>query len=594
MSRWSGSLQRCAIWAVLAGCLCGHAGFAVALPADPDVLIKQAEALELADHSRFLQQLALLNQQASRLTPGQQWRLRYLNAWEAMYESDYAKSEAQLRDIIQHSGDASLADRASALLLSQLGFTRHYEEAFELANRLVARLPQVTNPDTRFRLLLNLSSSMGLAGQTDLAVRYAHMALREIPAGESACYPANILVDALDIGHRLKSNSPELQQAFAACPLTKAPVNNADLTLTLIRQHVLEGEPRKALTLLDRIAPVVDVNGYAPNKLSMLVNRSQALAAVGDDDGARKAALAVVAARPTDDFGTWLKDAYEVLYHIEKKQGHAATALGYYEKYAALDKAYLDDINARAMAYQTVQQHVLAQKLETENLSRQNALLRMRQTLDAKTAETNRLYLALLLMALAFAVLWMFRLKRSQLRFKKLSHLDGLTTIFNRQHFMSEVERTLRQLEKRQGMACLVFIDLDHFKQINDSHGHAMGDEVLCHVVGICRQHLRPSDLFGRLGGEEFGILLVECSREQGLAIAERIRRAVEAARVEDGDVAVEVSTSVGLSFTGTCGHDMRCLCKEADAALYRAKRGGRNRVMPDVDAGDLVEACHT
>jgi len=584
-------LQRCAVWAVLAGCLCGHAGFATTSPADPDVLIKQAETLELADHPRFLQQLAQLNPQASRLTPDQQWRLRYLNAWEAMYESEYTKSEAQLRDIIQHSGDASLGDRASALLLSQLGFTRHYEEAFELANRLAARLPQVTNPDTRFRLLLNLSSSMGLAGQTDLAVRYAHMALREIPAGESACYPANILVDALDIGHWLKSDSPELQQAFAVCPLAKAPVNNADLTLTLIRQHVLEGEPRKALALLDRIAPVVDVNGYTPNKLSMLVNRSQALAAVGDDDGARKAALAVVAARPTDDFGTWLKDAYEVLYHIEKKQGHAAAALDYYEKFAALDKAYLDDINARAMAYQTVQQHVLAQKLETENLSRQNALLRMRQTLDAKTAETSRLYLALLLMALAFAMLWMFRLKRSQLRFKKLSHLDGLTTVFNRQHFMGEVERTLHLLEKRAGAACLVFIDLDHFKRINDTHGHAMGDEVLRQVVAAGRQQLRPADLFGRLGGEEFGILLVGCSHEQGMVIADRIRLAVEATEVECEGAVIAISTSVGLACTGTCGHELRRLSREADAALYRAKRGGRNRVAADMESSIPIEA---
>jgi diguanylate cyclase (GGDEF)-like protein len=104
-------------------------------------------------------------------------------------------------------------------------------------------------------------------------------------------------------------------------------------------------------------------------------------------------------------------------------------------------------------------------------------------------------------MALVFAVLWMFRLKRSQLRFKRLSHLDGLTTVFNRQHFMGEVERTLRLLERRAGAACLVFIDLDHFKQINDTHGHAMGDEVLRQVVAAGKQQLRPADLFGRLGG---------------------------------------------------------------------------------------------
>ncbi|BFI95536.1 MAG: hypothetical protein RSP_10460 [Rhodanobacter sp.] len=276
----------------------------------------------------------------------------------------------------------------------------------------------------------------------------------------------------------------------------------------------------------------------------------------------------------------WLKDAYEVLYRIEKKQGHDAAALAYYEKYAALDKAYLDDINARAMAYETVQQHLLAQKLETEKLGQQNEALLLQQRLDAKTAETNRLYLVLLLVVLSFGVVWMFRLKRSQLRFKRLSHLDGLTTTYNRQHFMDEAARVLRLLEKRQGTACLAIIDLDHFKRVNDSHGHAMGDEVLRRTVNASREHLRPIDLFGRLGGEEFGILLVDCSHEQGMAIAERIRAAIEATVVECEGVVINVSTSIGLAFTAASGYDLRQLCTDADAALYRAKRGGRNCVM--------------
>ena len=582
----SGSLRSWLAWAGLAGCVFWQVGLAVDAVADPSALLKQTWPLPVTDHPRFVRQLAQLNQVASRLAPDEQWQLRYLDAWEAMYEGQYAKSEVQFRDIIQHSSDSRMADRAAAMLVSQYGITRHYTEAFELANRLAARLPQITDAKVRFMVTLNLSQSLGLAGQTDLAIRYARIAMGAIPAGESPCYPAASLVVALETGHRLKSGSPELQQALAACPAAKEPVYNADLMLTLADRYVHEGQSHRALALLDRIAPSVEANDYAPNKLSALVSRAQALVALGDDDGARKAALAVVAAGKPGDIDDWLKDAYKVLYRIENRQGHAAAALDYYKKYAALDKAYLDDVSARAMAYQTVQQHLLAQKLETEKLGRQNALLRMRQTLDTKKAEANHLYLALLLMALAFAALWMFRLKRSQLRFKKLSHLDGLTAVFNRQHFMGEVERMLRLLERRAGAACMVFIDLDHFKHINDTHGHAMGDEVLRHIVAVCRQHLRAVDLFGRLGGEEFGILLVECSRGQGVAIAERIRLAIEMAKVESDGVAVGISTSVGLAFTDTSGYDLQRLCKQADAALYRAKRSGRNCVMVD-DEGD-------
>ncbi|GAB3793099.1 GGDEF domain-containing protein [Dyella agri] len=556
--------------------------------ADPDTYLEQTQSLATVDHPRFLQQLALLNQEAARLTSDQLWRLRYSNAWEAMYENDYPKSEALFQDIIRHAGNRALADKASATLLSQLMLTRHYPEAFELADRLAARLPKVADAEVRRSMLLNLSQSLALAGQIDLAVQYARVALTEAASGKSSCYSAASLVAGLSLGHRLKLDSPELQQAIQACTAAKVPVFSTDLQLTVVDLYRLAGQPHKALALLDRIAPSVEADGYAANKLEALVLRAQALAAIGDDDAARKAAQAVVAMQKTGD---WPRDAYEVLYRIEKKQGHTAAALDYYEKYVALDKAYLDDVNVRTVAYETVQQHVLLQKLETESLSRQNALLRMRQTLDAKTAETNRLYLALLLMALVSAALWMFRLKRSQLRFKKLSHLDGLTAIFNRQHFMSEVERTLRLLERRAGTACLVFIDLDHFKHINDTYGHAVGDDVLRQVVVASKQHLRPVDLFGRLGGEEFGILLVECTRTQSMVIADRIRLAIEETRVEDDGVVVGVSASAGLSFTDACGHDLQCLCKEADAALYRAKRGGRNRVVAGAEYGCPVEA---
>jgi len=564
-----------------------HVSYAATPNVDQGVALEQIEALQVTDHARSLQQLALLNQNAARLTRDQQWHLRYLNAWEAMYESDYAKSEALFQDTIRHSENSVWIDRASATLLSQLVLTRHYPEAFELADRLATRLPQVTDAKVRRSILLNLSQSLGIAGQTDLAVQYARMALAAAQTGKDSCYSADSLVVALSMGRRLKLDSPELQQAIRACAAVKLPVFSTDLQLTVADLYLRKGQPRKALALLDQIAHAIDADGYTPNKLEAMVQRAQALAAIGDDDAARKVALAVVAKQSTGD---WPRDAYEVLYRIEEKQGHAAAALDDYKKYTALDKAHLDDVNVRAMAYQTVQQHVLAQKLETESLSRQNALLRTQRALDAKTVETNRLYLALLLMALVSGAIWMFRLKRSQLRFKKLSHLDGLTAVFNRQHFMGEVGRTLHLLEKRAGMACLVFIDLDHFKRINDTHGHAMGDEVLRQVVVAGRQQLRPADLFGRLGGEEFGILLVGCSHEQGMAIADRIRHAVEATKVECEGAVIAISASVGLACTVAFGHDLRRLCREADAALYRAKRGGRNRVEAGA-ADDPVEA---
>jgi diguanylate cyclase (GGDEF)-like protein len=156
---------------------------------------------------------------------------------------------------------------------------------------------------------------------------------------------------------------------------------------------------------------------------------------------------------------------------------------------------------------------------------------------------------------------------------------------------VSEAERTLRMLERRHGSACLISIDLDHFKQINDTHGHATGDVVLKHTVALCQRQLRPTDLFGRLGGEEFGILLPDCTLDQGMAIADRIRTAIEGTPVNGDGCLVAFSASIGLASTDTSGYELQRLRKDADAALYRAKRTGRNRVMSDAESQGLVKA---
>jgi diguanylate cyclase (GGDEF)-like protein len=575
----------------MACCILAKTGHAATPITNPAQFLEQTESLRTRDHPRFVQMLEQIHREAPSLDIGQQWHLRYLDAWETMFRGDYAKSETQLRDVIDESGDETLAAKASALLLSNLGINRRYEEAFALANRLSTNLPFIKDPQARFTVLQYLSQMLDSAGQTDLAVQYAHMMEDALPPGESLCRPLYLQTAALSDGKRLASASPALQQAITTCMTARLPVNANGMWLVKGGLYLDEDQPEKALALLDRIGPSVRLNQYHPHILSAQVERAQAYAKLGNDNEARKVALAAIATAGPDDIGDWLRDAYEVLYRIEERQHHTAAALSYYKRYVAQDKGYLNDVSARALAYEVTQQHTLVQKLETEGLSKQNDILRLQQTLDTRAVETSRLYIIMLLVVLASIIFWLFRLKRSQLRFKKLSYHDGLTGIFNHQHFISEVDLALSALGKKLGTACLVSLDLDHFKQVNDTHGHAMGDAVLRRTVAICQQQLRPIDLFGRLGGEEFGILLLDCSREQGMAIADRIRLAIGATEVDRDGCVVSFSASFGLACTDTSGYGLQRLFMDADAALYRAKHAGRNRVIADSEDSNLAEA---
>jgi diguanylate cyclase (GGDEF)-like protein len=271
--------------------------------------------------------------------------------------------------------------------------------------------------------------------------------------------------------------------------------------------------------------------------------------------------------------------AYQVLYQAEKKQGDLNEALPYLEDYMAADKGYLNDVSAKALAYQTVKQQVLAKKLQIESLDKKNKILTLQGELDRKAAVTSRLYIVLLLMVLATIALWTYRIKRSQLRFMKLARRDGLTGIFNRQHFVNEAELLLQYCRKSSRDACLVLIDLDHFKAVNDTHGHAVGDRVLQRAVEACKGCLRSTDIFGRLGGEEFGILLPECTLAQALVVAEQIRLTISTASAGEDAPGVPISASFGITSVAHSGYELRQLLIHADEALYRAKREGRNRI---------------
>ena len=176
-------------------------------------------------------------------------------------------------------------------------------------------------------------------------------------------------------------------------------------------------------------------------------------------------------------------------------------------------------------------------------------------------------------------------------RLESLAHTDGLTRLPNRATFMSSMLRSLGECMKREAPASLLFVDLDHFKEINDSYGHLNGDLVLRAVGRRLRNSLRTADLIGRYGGEEFVVFLPETPLPRALAAAEKLRKRIEshtAGLAEDGHL--KATISIGVATTADLDpseladpeHAGKRLMALADSALYGAKAAGRNRVSHD------------
>ena len=156
-----------------------------------------------------------------------------------------------------------------------------------------------------------------------------------------------------------------------------------------------------------------------------------------------------------------------------------------------------------------------------------------------------------------------------------LANTDGLTRLANRRHFFEQFNRELARLERTGGELCLLLIDLDHFKRINDTHGHTAGDAVLQRVSALLDTTVRKCDIAGRLGGEEFGLLFPDTGIDGARHFAERL---LEAIRNSHRDDDIPVTASMGLTAAGN-DLDMQRILERADTALYRSKEAGRNQL---------------
>lgn len=172
------------------------------------------------------------------------------------------------------------------------------------------------------------------------------------------------------------------------------------------------------------------------------------------------------------------------------------------------------------------------------------------------------------------------QLKRSNQLLLELSNTDPLTGLFNRRYFMEALENEFQRAQRKCGPLTLALLDIDHFKRVNDMYGHPQGDQVLMSLAAVVQGELRRYDIIARYGGEEFIILLPETSPEEGVALAERLRAAVEKMSLPDPAKKIRVTVSLGIS-TYPAGRitSVYDLVREADDALYRAKAGGRNQV---------------
>jgi diguanylate cyclase (GGDEF)-like protein len=572
------------VWGMLFVCVAS----AVSAAEDPAQELVKADNIKTTDFAGFERILQSVQEHSQNLTPQQNAYLRYLEAWKNAYDGDSDTAIARLGALADEPIDVTLRLRAGATAVNVLELARRYEEAFARLGGVLALLPQVSDKVARQQALLDAAELYTEVGQFGLALSYAQTVIEEDWDGHGQCKGNRVKQRALYEGGRLKAVGSVIQAAIDACVRVGELGNAISLRTVAAMIYINQDKVDDAIRILsDHYEEVKSTRN--PRLLSTVdALLADAYRRKGVPALAQRYALNVTGS-PMKEFNDQLVTAYRVLYEIAKQQGDFRGALEYHEQYFAADKAYLDDLSTKHLAYQKVNHENIANKLQLDALNKQNHVLQLEHELGSKAVETSRLYIVLLTMTVLFIGLWAYRTKKSQLHFQMLSRLDGLTGICNRPYFIAQAEKALEGSRRSGEHLCMILCDLDHFKSINDRYGHATGDFVLKRTVSACKVLLEKNDVIGRFGGEEFAVLLPACDAENARRRAEQLRLAIAGITAYHGTTRATVSASFGIATTSGSGYDLGQLLAHADAALYEAKRQGRNCVVAH---GDPDEAA--
>lgn len=163
----------------------------------------------------------------------------------------------------------------------------------------------------------------------------------------------------------------------------------------------------------------------------------------------------------------------------------------------------------------------------------------------------------------------------------RLTTTDGMTGAYNKRYFMETLEREIGRCFRYERPLSVMMLDMDHFKKVNDQHGHLAGDAVLKGIAQVIAQNLRKEDVFARYGGEEFGLILPEITLDGAAVLAEKLRSLVQGTRIRHDGLELQVTMSIGVApLPKDKETDVLDMIRVADGCLYRAKNEGRNRVV--------------
>ncbi|MFZ6734527.1 GGDEF domain-containing protein [Undibacterium sp. Ji42W] len=545
-----------------------------------DLLSAAAQDIRTAPE-RAVDTLGKLQLLESGFNDVQRSRFYLLSASALGFKGRHKERVELVESYIEKAKDPDFQARLLYQLTSGYTSMGEYEKALLAMNKSIVLLPKLINQNAKVDVLQSAITLLNSLRAYDEALSYTDRMLSfdlKIKESGSKCVGlANLVEINLMRGERQRARSI-LPEALQVCEehdrkfiaLILRSLASVDL---IDSGNYLQGKGA-GLPLLAEFAKTNQSSDYLTQLEDAL---SRAYMNSGNLELAERYGLQAYQHAKAGNAVYLMEKTAETMATIKRAQGLYLAALEYYEAALVLKNRVLDDQLHKNLAYQRVKFDTQDKANQMSLLEQKNKILAVERELEKKNNQNLLLLVALVIIFLVVLSLWLLKALQQKNQFRQFSQTDGLTQAANRMHFISFANEAFKL---RTGSVSIILFDMDLFKNINDTYGHATGDWVLKNVSETVKTHLRKVDLFGRLGGEEFGICMPDSSQASALQLAERCRMAITMIDTEPSGHKFALSASFGVATVDGNGlKNFDETLEAADKALYISKAEGRNCV---------------
>ena len=552
-----------------------------------DQQLQYIESIQNSNPNKYTLELKRVVKNKKSFNQFQKDFLDYLTYNQQGYKGNFDSALKNLNALFKRTTSKEIKFRCKVKIANIHSIAGNFKQALTALDYVLSELN--TLEDKKLQQLGYKIATVvySVIEENELSKKFSHLILQNKPDLNNECYAlTNILLielrESIDLVESLESrtintlNLCEKQNNFVLSGLLKTRYLKYRLNLKKSNKKTY----KTILKELKNYESSIDNTNY-----KNLINIKNSLFAeiywkLNDYEKAKEFAKKTIEQSQSIGNTEQKTSAFTILVNYYKKMQDYESVVMFLEQKNKAENILFKQQQAKFMAYQTVKHENLANTYQIDALNQKNKLLELEKVV-AEKSKTNQMLLSLLLASLLlFFIVLIYRIRKQQQKFKKLSELDHMTRVYNRKGISDYMNYILPYSQKKNETITYAIFDLDLFKKINDDYGHVIGDWVIKATIKACQKLNNKKAIFARIGGEEFSITIRDSSIEEITEFAEQCRRAISAIKTKEGTGHdFHITASFGITSTSISGFEYQDLMKHADIALYASKDKGRNCV---------------